>query len=589
MTARRSRQLALCLDLIGAFAVGTEVHSVIRPQPSAWPQPNLCAPQRPLRLKVLPQRPQRFAENLVRKTIRCDFAIQSAGVLQPTRAGLAPVHQPDLKELEPEIREQLIALQNSTATLLRDSAIADVKLSEAYGLLGQVYHAYALTSPATECYLNARQLSPRDFRWAYLLASISRQEDRTEEAITYYKAARVLRPDYLAAPVNLGNLYLQQNRLEEARASFKEALTINERCTAARYGLGQVALSLRNYAEAVEYLEQALVDAPDANRLHYALAMAYRGLGNIQKARSHLQQQGPVGVRVADPLVDGLQELIRGERLHLVRGRMAFDALRFSEAADEFRKAVAANPVSIPARVNLGSTLTQLGDFKGAIEQYQQAIRISPTNTAAHFNLALLLSKQNQHDGAILHLQSVLRLNPKDDDARLLLAEELLKTGRSEEALAEFSRVVESNPDNENALLEEVKLLFARKQYKNAIEKLDKSYALFPQKGRTTALLAYLLASNPQYDLRNGKRALALAKLVYESTGLVNHGAIVAMSLAELGRCSEAAEWQRQMIAVAERNRDMNMVSKLRADLKRYESQECRPPGNAEISTSSPQ
>jgi tetratricopeptide (TPR) repeat protein len=514
---------------------------------------------------------------------------QRSDVLPPPRSTLVPVHQPDLTELEPEVREQLISLQKSTADQAKDPTVTDLKLSEAYGLLGQVYHAYALTSPARECYLNARQLSPRDFRWIYLLAIISRQEDRTEEAITYYKAARVLRPDYLAAPVNLGNLYLQQNRLEEARASFKEALTINERCTAARYGLGQVALSLRNYAEAVEYLEQALVDAPDANRLHYALAMAYRGLGNIQKARSHLQQQGPVGVRVGDPLVDGLQELIRGERLHLIRGRMAFDVLRYSEAADEFRKAVAANPASIPARVNLGSTLIQLGDFKGAIEQYQESIRISPTNTAAHFNLGMLLSKQNQHDGAILHFQSVLGLNPRDGEARFLLAQELLKSGRSEEALAEFKRVVESNPDNEDALLDEVKLLFARKQYKNAVEQVDKSYALFPQKGRTAALLAYLLASNPQYDLRNGKRALALAKLVYESTGSVNHGAIVAMALAELGRCSEAAEWQRQMIAVAERNRDLNMVSKLRADLKRYESQECRPLGNAEISTSPPQ
>jgi len=516
--------------------------------------------------------------------------MQSAGVLQPTRAGLAPVHQPGLAELEPDVRDHLSSFQNSLATQTKDPATTDFKLSEAYGMLGQLYHAYSLTSPARECYLNAHQLSPRDFRWTYLLANVLRLEDRTDEAIAYYKLARILRPDYLAAPVNLGNLYLQQNRLEEARASFKEALTINERCTAARYGLGQVALSLRNYNEAVEYLEQALDDAPEANRIHYALAMAYRGLGNIQKAQSHLQQQGLVGVRVADPLVDALQELIRGERLHLVRGRMAFDALRFPEAADEFRKAAAANPTSIPALVNLGSTLTQLGDFKGAIEQYQEAIRISPTNAAAHFNLAVLLSRQNQHDGAMLHLKSVLGLNPKDDDARFLLAKELIKTNRSEEALAEFSRVVESNPDNEDALLEQVKLLYARKQYKNAVEQLDKSYALFPQKGRTAALLAYLLASNPQYDLRDGKRALALAKLVYESTGSVNHGAIVAMALAELGRCSEAAEWQRQMVAVAERNRDLNMVSKLRADLKRYEgSQECRPLGNAEISTSPPQ
>ena len=543
MTARGFRQLALVLALIGAFVGRAESHALGRPQ--------------------------------------------SAGVLQPSRAGLAPVHQPDLQELEPNVRDQVISLQNSLADLAKNSATTDLKLSETYGLMGQVYQAYSLTSPARECYLNARHLAPKDFRWTYLLASISQQEGRVEEALSYYSLVRGLRPDYLAAPVNLGNLYLQQNRLEEARSSFKEALALNENCTAARYGLGQIALSLRNYTEAVEYLEQALAEAPEATRIHYALAMAYRGLGNLQKAQAHLQQQGPVGVRVADPLVDGLQELIRGERLHVVRGRMAFDALRFSEAADEFRKAVAANPASVPARVNLGSTLAQIGDVKGAIEEYQEAIRVSPSNAAAHYNLGMLLAKQNQHDGAILHLQSVLGLNPNDAEARFLLAQELLKSARPEEALAEFSRVVESDPDNEEALLEHVKLLFSKKQYKQAMERLEIGYALFPQKGRTAAMLAYLLVSSPQYDLRDGKRALALARLVYESTGLVNHGALVAMALAELGQCSEAAEWQRQMIATAERDRNMEMVGKLRADLKRYEgARQCRPPGDADIPAS---
>src|SRR5205807_1556071 len=165
---------------------------------------------------------------LVTSVTRCQFALvlvlfaaislkgeslavgpQRVDVLPPPRSTLLPIHKPDLTELEPEVREQLISLQNSTAAQGKDPAITDLKLSEAYGLLGQVYHAYSLTSPARECYLNARQLTPRDFRWTYLLASVSRQEDRTEEAITYYKAARVLRPDYLAAPVNLGNLYLQ--------------------------------------------------------------------------------------------------------------------------------------------------------------------------------------------------------------------------------------------------------------------------------------------------------------------------------------------------------------------------------------------
>ncbi|MCI0485889.1 MAG: tetratricopeptide repeat protein, partial [Blastocatellia bacterium] len=392
MTTKVFQQIILCLVMAGAFAVRAESRS-----------------QTDSRGSLLP----------------------------PPKEGLVAVRGPDLEKLEPAVGEQLQSLEKSLAALLKDHSTDDAKLSESYGLMGQVYHAYSLASPAEQCYLNAHRLAPGDFRWAYLLGNICQKEGRAEEALNYYKLARKLRPDYLAVPVNVGNIYLARNRLEEARASFQEALSLDAKCAAAQYGLGQAALSARNYAQAVEHLNQALAQVPDANRIHYALAMAYRGSGEIEKAKAHLAKQGLVGVRVPDPLVDGLQELIKGERVHLLRGRLAFGAQRFSEAADEFRKAVAAKPDSIPARVNLGSSLAQLGDLDGAIEQYNEAIKLDPQNAASHYNLGFLLAKRNEHDRAIFHLQTLLRLNAQDSQARFLLGQELLAAGRTEDALAE--------------------------------------------------------------------------------------------------------------------------------------------------------
>ena len=91
-------------------------------------------------------------------------------------------------------------------------------------------------------------------------------------------------------------------------------------------------------------------------------------------------------------------------------------------------------------------------------------------------------------------------------------------------------------------------------------------------------LLAYLLAASPQTDLRNGARALDLAQRVYSAANAPQHGALVALALAELGRCSEAAEWQRRMIQSADENKNTDLAVKLRASLKHYEnSQSCRP------------
>jgi tetratricopeptide (TPR) repeat protein len=257
---------------------------------------------------------------------------------------------------------------------------------------------------------------------------------------------------------------------------------------------------------------------------------------------------------------------------------LAIDAKRYAEAANEFRQAVSANPDSLSAHLNLGEALTQTGDLREATTQFEESLRIDPNNTNAHYNLAVLLANENQHEQAIAHLRSVLSIYSKDFGARFLLAQELGKSGHSEDALMEFSRVVEGDPDNEEALLEEVKLLLRKKQYQQALDRLEKAHAQYPQKGRTEIMLAYLLAASPAYDLRNGARALELAQLVYKSTGLVNHGAVVALALAELGRCDEASAWLRLMTTKASAAGKSDVVEKLKAQLNRTErARPCRP------------
>lgn len=513
-------------------------------------------------------------------------------VLPPPKTGLIAVPLPDLETLEAEIREQLVTLQTSLAAVAKDPAATAQQLGDAYGLLGQAYQAYALLVPAEACYRNAHHLLPKEFSWAYLLGIICQQTDRAADAIAYYQLARRLRPDYVAALVHLGNLYLERHQLDEARAAFKEALTLDGKTAAAAYGLGQAALSARQYADAARYFEQALGLLPEANRIHYALALAYRGLGNLEKAEAHFARQGAVGARVADPLVERLEELRQGERLHLLRGRVAFAARRYGEAAEAFQKAVAANPASVTARVNFGSALAQTGDFDAAIAEFTEALRLDAQNTAAHYNLGALLAHRNQPQAAAVHLRVVRDANPEDWQARYLLAQQLLRSARPQErdeAAKELAYLVEANPDDENALLDYAKLLWETKQYGEALARLSQSQARFPQRGQTAITLAYLLATCPQLERRDGATALQLARLAYQATGAVAHGVVIGLALAELGRCGEAAEWQRRMIAAAERDKNTELAHKLKADLQRYENASaCRPPADATAAVEQP-
>ena len=346
---------------------------------------------------------------------------------------------PDLSSLEKEVRDQITTLQAFIVAFEKYPSPSPTQLSDAYARLAKTYHAYSLFAPAYDNYVTANKLAPKDFRWVYLLAKLHHQEGLFDAAIRRYQLARTMRPDYVATHVNLGNIYLELNRLEDASANFNAALEIDPNNPAAHYGLGQVAISKRNYSQAVDHFEKTLAQVPGANRVHYSLAMAYRGLGDAQKVKTHLAQQGTVGVRVADPLFDGLQELITGERVHLARGKLAFEAQRYADAAAQFRKAVESNPDSVTARINLGAALTQTGDLAGAIEQFEAALRIEPGKANAHYNLAVIFARQNNHAQAVDHLHAALKVDPNDLNARMLLARELAALGRCTEA-AEWHR-----------------------------------------------------------------------------------------------------------------------------------------------------
>jgi tetratricopeptide (TPR) repeat protein len=485
------------------------------------------------------------------------------------------VQQPDRRALEPAVAEQLGLLVATVDALAGEGAPAD-RLAQAHGLLGQALHAYSMAAGAESAYLEAHRLAPADFRWPYLLAYLLQQQNRLEEALAYFARAQAVRRDYPPLVVRLGDLHLARNRVDEARAAYETALALDPSSAAARYGLGQVAMSRRDYQSAVELFTLVLDLVPDANRVHYVLAMAHRGLGQMDPARAHLQRQGPVGVRTADPLVDALADLVRGARLLLVRGRMAFDAGRYREAAEAFKRALAAEPDNLAAVVNLGSALERTGDVEGAIGQFRRALKLDADNRSALFNLGVLSAASDRHEEAVRHLSRLVAFEPADHAARIALGRALARSGRLDEALAAMDSVATSDPGNEDAVLGRADVLTALGRHADALGVLEQSYARDPGQGRTVVRLVRLLVASPQAELRDYGRALRLGRLVYDATGEVGDGVMVTLALAGLGRCGEARQWHSDLIAKAEKVLP-SLVGPLQTELERVASS-CRSP-----------
>jgi tetratricopeptide (TPR) repeat protein len=478
------------------------------------------------------------------------------------RKQLVPVVVPNLSGLDPAVAEQLKEARGEMEAAIAEPDADVVRLAAAYGTLGQLYHAYELLEVAQACYFNANFLVPQDFRWIHLLADISRQNGDLEQAAAQYEAAWSLQPYDFAALVRLGEVYLELGRLDDAESTFKTALALSPGSPSAMAGLGQLTLERREYGDAVMYFQAALRTAPEANRLHYSLAMAYRGLGDMDNARRHLELRGTVGVRPSDPVVDQLQLLTEGERVHLVRGRLAFASGRYQEAAEEFGAAVEADPESARALVNLGTTLAQLGDLEGAIERFEQALEIDPRQTTAHFNLASILVGRNMAAEAIPHLEVAVEDTPYDADQ--------VATGDDFASLEHFRRAAELDPASEGAVLGGAAALVRLHQYARAKPVLEAGLERMPASGGIAFALGRLLAACPDAEVRDGERAHQLAQQVYNVQPIPRHAQLMAQSLAELDRCDEAAKWQQKVVEAAIEDGATEVVAALQADLDLY-------------------
>lgn len=471
----------------------------------------------------------------------------------PTGAATAPplaaVPEPRIEGLETVVARQLEEGRRQFEEALAAAPAGSPQAARAYGELAHLYHAYHFEEAASAAYANAEKLDPSDWRWPYAAGVLARHQGELDAAIAAFERGLRFLPDSFLIHYRLGEALLAANRLDEAEGHLRKALELEPESPAVMAALGDLALSRGEHERAVELVEQALAVVPEATRLHYTLGLAYRGLGDLDKAAEHLGSRGGVGVKVSDPLEDELEELASGERIHLLEGRRAFDAGRYEDAAAAFQKAVEADPRSARARINLATALGQQGAVPEALAQLEQAIALQPDNPTARFNLAVLLERQ----------------------------------GRTEEAVTQWRQVVELAPEDAQARRREAVLLVDLGRYAEAVRRLEEAHGAMPQEGQLAAALARLLAASPRLELRDGTRALDLATRVYQAQPTLEHAETVAMALAELGRCQEAADLQRRMVEEARQvNRD---TGSLEGALSEYEqgitTGSCRPPGGS--------
>ena len=84
---------------------------------------------------------------------------------------------------------------------------------------------------------------------------------------------------------------------------------------------------------------------------------------------------------------------------------------QFAEAIPEWRKALEGDPDDGEAHFNLGYSLSQTGDPRGALAEYRKACDLRPDDPVAFAHFALALAQDGQPDEAIANYRKSLALS----------------------------------------------------------------------------------------------------------------------------------------------------------------------------------
>lgn len=234
----------------------------------------------------------------------------------------------------------------------------------------------------------------------------------------------------------------------------------------------------------------------------------------------------------------------------------------FADEERLLRDTVAKNPTAWAAHNDLGCLEAKNQHYDRAHEHFSQSLRYNPGNTDAHVNLGRLLALQGREAEAEGHFGEALRLSPSNPEAHIQYAAILTKRGRHHHAVSHLRAAI-SVAESFDARMNLTALLYQTSDYSGAIRELQKVVTIYPRNAEGLNNLAWILATSPEKDVRDGSAAVGFATRACELTDyrLARTVGTLAAACAEAGLFEKAVENAGKAAALAEKSGDSRFAA----------------------------
>ena len=393
-----------------------------------------------------------------------------------------------LAEIFSEQDQELEAIANYEKALSFDR-----DLTEIYVPLGILYYQRGEIAKAEDLLTKALAISPNDAQTQYFLGLIRYSQNRNDdaliafnraktldptladafyhsgetlarmkkyrEAIDDYTRATTLKPDYFDAFVGLGSAYFETDNFPEAVNAYKRAERLKNDNIEVLLNLGDTYREIGSYDEAeAKYNLATVFIERDKNFSRDEAAEVYSKIGFVIAKQCELNMKKGIPCRwevavralekastITDNNVDTANlgwAYYNAAKNDIVGKRPVEARAKLEKAKAALQKAAFSSPKYIEGPLlNLGMTLTDLGDYAGAADAFKRVIEKRPKWAFAVNELGIAYRKQDKFADATAAFRQAVSIDEKYVIAYYNLAEAEFRAGNIGEAQKAYNKV----------------------------------------------------------------------------------------------------------------------------------------------------